>query len=335
MLQVGILDDYAGLALESADWAQLDGLAEITVLREHVPATEIAARLGRFDVLCTMRERMAMPRAFFGALPRLKLVTIVGRSLGNLDAEAATEHGVAVVHPGFDFGGPEAARSVHATPELAWGLVLSAVRHIAAEDRRVRQGLWQGTVGTILHGRTLGLLGLGNAGRLVAGYGAAFGMEVIAWSQNLTDEAAQAGGATRVERDALFARSDVLSIHLQLSERTRGLVGAPELARMKPGAVLINTSRGPIVDEAALVRALSDGMLGGAGLDVFGEEPMPADHPLCCLPNVTLTPHLGYATREIMRLFYSDMPEAVAAFARGAPSRVVNPAALTHPRHAR
>ena len=331
MLRVAILDDYAGLALDSADWSQLEGLAEITVLREHVPATCVAETLGAFDVLCTMRERMAMPAQFFAALPRLKLVTIVGRGLGNLDLDAATRAGVAIVHPGFEFGGPEAARSVHATPELAWGLVLSAVRHIALEDRRVRDGLWQGTTGTILHGRTLGLLGLGNAGRLVARYGAAFGMEVIAWSQNLTSERAREGGAVRVERDELFARSDVVSIHLQLSERTRGLVGAEELALMKPGAVLVNTSRGPIVDESALVRALEEGRLGGAGLDVFDEEPLAAEHPLCRLPNVTLTPHLGYATREILSLFYSDMPEAVAAFARGAPVRVLNPEALADP----
>ncbi len=197
----------------------------------------------------------------------------------------------------------------------------------------MRAGGWQSTAGIILAGRTLGLLGLGRIGKRMAAYGRAFGMEVIAWSQNLTAEAAEAAGARRVEKDDLFRLSDVLSIHVQLSDRTRGLVTARELALMKPEAYLINTSRGPIVVEADLIAALRERRIAGAGIDVFDLEPPPPDHPLRSMDNVTLTPHLGYVTRETLRAFYSDTLEAVAAFANGAPIRVANPAALAHPKH--
>jgi phosphoglycerate dehydrogenase-like enzyme len=331
VLRVAILDDYARVALDYADWSPLEGVAELTVFDRHLAPDEAAALAG-FDVLCTIRERTALPRALFERLPRLRLVTIIGMGLANLDMDAATEHGVAVVHP--DFSAPAYAGVGNATPELTWGLLIATVRHIAHEDRRMRAGDWQQTRGLILAGRTLGLLGLGRVGRRVAEYGRAFGMEVVAWSQNLTDETAAAVGARRVDRDDLFRLSDVLSIHVQLSDRTRGLVGARELALMKPEAYLINTSRGPIVDEAALVAALRGGRLAGAGLDVFDVEPPPADHPLRGLDNVTLTPHLGYVTEETLRAFYADMPQAIAAYAAGSPFRVLNPAALRHPKHA-
>ncbi len=330
MLKVAILDDYAGVARDSADWSLLDGLAEIEVFREHLSEDQAADVLQPFDVLCTIRERMALPRRLFERLPNLKLVTIIGTSLPNLDMEAATEHGVLIVHPDPDW--PKAATIFNATPELTWGLVIATVRHLAHEERRMREGLWQSSVGIVLAGRTLGLLGLGNIGRRMAEYGRVFGMDVIAWSENLTQNAAAEVGVRRVGKDELFAQADILSIHLKLSERSRGLVTARELGLMKPTAYLVNTSRGPIVDEAALIAALTERRIAGAGLDVFDAEPPPADHPLRRLDNVTLTPHLGYVTRETLAAFYGDMPAAIAAFARGAPVRVINPAALAHAR---
>ncbi len=331
MLKVAILDDYVRIALQSADWPVLRGKAEITVFDRHLTQDEAAAALKPFDVLCTVRERMSLPRSLFERLPNLKMVTIIGMSLPNLDMAAATDHGVIVAHS--NFSNPLYANIVNGTPELTWGLMIATVRNMSVEDRRMRAGGWQSTVGIILAGRTLGLLGLGRIGKRMAAYGRVFGMEVIAWSQNLTDEAAAAAGARRVEKDDLFRLSDVLSIHVQLSDRTRGLVTARELALMKPEAYLINTSRGPIVVEADLVAALREGRIAGAGIDVFDLEPPPPDHPFRSMDNVTLTPHLGYVTRETLKAFYSDTLEAVVAYANGAPIRVANPAALAHPKH--
>jgi phosphoglycerate dehydrogenase-like enzyme len=269
---------------------------------------------------------MALPRSLLQRLPRLRLVTIVGMSLPNLDMAAATDHGIVVSHP--DFQSAAFAKTANATPELAWGLMIATVRHIAQEDRRMREGGWQSSVGIILAGRTLGLLGLGRIGKRMAEYGRAFGMEVIAWSQNLTAQAASAVGVRRVEKDDLFRSADILSIHLQLSDRTRGLVTTSELDLMKPTAFLVNTSRGPIVDEAALLASLREGRLAGAGLDVFDAEPLLLDNPWRSLANVTITPHLGYVTSETLRAFYGDMPDAIAAFANGTPNRVANPDVL-------
>jgi phosphoglycerate dehydrogenase-like enzyme len=246
---------------------------------------------------------------------------------------AATDHGVLVAHSGI-YRSPDADIGA-ATPELAWGLMIAVVRHLAHQERRMRAGLWQNRVGTILSGKTLGLLGLGRIGKRMAAYGKAFNMEVIAWSQNLTAEAAAAEGARRVEKNELFAQADVVSIHLILSGRTRSLVTARELALMKPGAYLINTSRGPIVVETDLIAALSEGRIAGAGIDVYDREPPPADHPFRTMDNVTLTPHLGYVTRETLAAFYSDTLDAVAAFADGAPIRVANPEALEHAKQRR
>ncbi|HUO12146.1 MAG TPA: D-2-hydroxyacid dehydrogenase family protein [Caulobacteraceae bacterium] len=328
MLKVALLDDYAGVALQSADWGQLDGKAEITVFDRHLTEDEAAGLLAPFDVLCTIRERMALPRTLIARLPNLKLITIIGMSLPNLDMAAATEHGVLVAHsslrraPGADIAA--------ATPELAWGLVIATRRHLAQQDRRMRAGLWQSEVGTILSGRTLGLLGLGRIGKRMAGFGKAFNMDVIAWSQNLTAEAAAEVGVRRVDKDELFAQSDVLSIHVVLSERTCGLVTARELGLMKPTAYLINTSRGPIVVERDLIAALRNATIAGAGLDVFDQEPPPAGHPFRSMDNVTLAPHLGYVTRETLEVFYGDSLEAIVAFADGAPIRIANPEALQH-----
>jgi phosphoglycerate dehydrogenase-like enzyme len=330
MIKIAILDDYAKVALQLADWSALDGKAEITVFERHLTEDEAAVALKPFDVLCTVRERMSLPRSLFERLPNLKLVTIIGLDLPNLDMAAATEHGVIVSHS--NFANPLFANMVSATPELTWGLMIATVRHLSLESRRMHEGAWQSTVGVNLAGRTLGLLGLGRIGSRMAEYARVFGMPVIAWSQNLTDEKAKSLGAERVEKDDLFRRSDIVSIHVRLSDRTRGLVTARELALMKPGAYLINTSRGPIVVEADLLAALRAGKIAGAGLDVFDEEPPPRTHPFRTMDNVTVAPHLGYVTRESLTAFYVDTLEAVVAFVNGTPIRIANPAALAHRR---
>jgi phosphoglycerate dehydrogenase-like enzyme len=277
-----------------------------------------------------VRERMSLPRNLFERLPNLKLITIVGLDLPNLDMAAATEHGVIVSHS--NFANPLFANIVDATPELTWGLMIATVRHLSLESRRMHEGAWQSTVGINLAGRTLGLLGLGRIGSRMAEYARVFRMPVIAWSQNLTEEKAKSVGAERVQKEDLFRRADIVSIHVRLSDRTRGLVTARELALMKPGAYLINTSRGPIVVEADLSAALRAGKIAGAGLDVYDEEPPPRTHPFRTMDNVVVTPHLGYVTRESLTAFYVDTLEAVAAFVNGTPIRIANPAALAHRR---
>jgi phosphoglycerate dehydrogenase-like enzyme len=323
MPRVAILDDYAGMALDLADWSPVQTRCEVTVFDRHLSEPEAAEALRPFDVICTLRERIALPRTLIERLPNLKLITIVGRSLPNLDMAAAGDCGVLVAHS--DFANPRFRSIQDATPELAWGLLIATVRNLAEEHRRMRDGAWQATTGMTLSGKTLGLLGLGRTGKRMAEYAKVFGMQVIAWSQNLTDDTAAAAGARRVEKAALFQESDVVSIHLVLSERTRGLVDEPELALMKPHAYLINTSRGPIVDEAALLAALGTERIAGAGLDVYDIEPPPPDHPLRRLPNVTLSPHLGYVTREMLSAFYADTIEAVVAWLDGTPIRTANP----------
>jgi phosphoglycerate dehydrogenase-like enzyme len=326
MPKVAILDDYAGAALDLADWSTVQTRCDVTVFNRHLSEAEAVDALRPFDVVCTVRERMAFPRTLIERLPNLKLITIVGKSLPNLDMAAATECGVLVAHS--NFANPRFAAVRDATPEFTWGLMIATVRNLAEEHRRMREGAWQTTVGTTLSGKTLGLLGLGRIGKRMAQYAKAFDMEVIAWSQNLTEDAAAAAGARRVEKAALFEESDVVSVHVVLSERTRGLIGEPEFALMRPHAYLINTSRGPIVDEAAMIAALESGRIAGAGLDVFDVEPLPPDHPLRSLPNVTLSPHLGYVTREMLGAFYSDTAEAVVAWRDGTPIRIANPEAL-------
>ncbi|WP_306209684.1 D-2-hydroxyacid dehydrogenase family protein [Actinoplanes sp. RD1] len=324
---VAILDDYPGAALRVADWSGVRSEADITVFDRHLSEEEAARELAPFDVICTMRERTAFPRTLIERLPRLRLLTIVGTGLPNLDLRAATEHGVLVSHS--DFTAPRFRRPgmSDATPELAWALLMATVRNLAAEDRNIRAGGWQtpGAVGTTLSGGTLGLLGLGTIGRRMAAYAQVFGMDVLAWSEHLTAGAAAEAGARLVGKAELLARADVVSVHLVLSERTRGLLGAADLASMKPTAYLINTSRGPIVDEQALVAALREQRIAGAGLDVFDTEPLPPDHPLRTLPNVTLTPHIGYSTHDLLAAFYEDTAELVTAWLAGNPIRV-----LTH-----
>ena len=296
--KIAVLDDYQDVALAMADWSALDGRAEVTVFHDHVADFEpLVQRLAPFDALCVMRERTPLPRTLIERLPRLKLIASTGPRNASIDLQAAADHGVGVVHTGY---------KSEPTVELTWALILAGARHLLAESASVRSGGWQVGVGDDMGGATLGLLGLGNVGTRVAKVGLAFGMKVIAWSQNLSDEKAAAHGVTRVSKEELFGQADVLSVHLVLSGRTRGLVGAGELALMKPGARLVNTSRGPIVDEAALVAALRAGRIAGAAIDVFDQEPLPVDHPYRSLPKLLATPHIGYVSRDLYRTFYGD-----------------------------
>jgi phosphoglycerate dehydrogenase-like enzyme len=316
MIRVAILDDYQGVALAMADWRSLHPQATIEAFTDHLADLDaVARRLHAFECVVAMRERAPFPRALFEKLPNLRLLITTGTRNASIDLAAATDHKVQV-------SGTEMLP--YPTAELAWGLILSLVRHIPQEDRETRAGRWQTTLGIGLKGKTLGLLGLGRLGSQVARVGQAFGMTVIAWSQNLTTEHAAEVGATRVPKDELFARADIVSIHLVLSPRSRGLVGAAELGRMKPTAFLVNTSRGPIVDEAALIQALRERRIAGAGLDVFEPEPLPSRHPLLTLDNVLITPHLGYVTEEGYRLAYGGAVEDIRAFLEGKALRPLN-----------
>ncbi|NKQ53672.1 D-2-hydroxyacid dehydrogenase family protein [Amycolatopsis sp. K13G38] len=312
-MKIAILDDYQNVALSFADWDSLG--AEIEVFTTYLgDQDELVRRLAGAEVVVAMRERTRFPAELFARLPDLKLLVSTGPRNAAIDLKAAAEHGVTVCGTGY-FSSP--------TSEHTWALILAAMRNLTVELPAMREGGWQTTVGTTLDRKTLGLLGLGRLGSRVAKVGQAFGMETIAWSQNLTAERAAEHGVTAVSKEDLFARSDVLSVHLVLSRRTHGLVGAAELGLMKSGALLVNTSRGPIVDEAALLKALRDKEIGGAALDVYDVEPLPAGHPLRELPNVTLTPHLGYVTRETYETFYRDAVEDIAAYQAGAPVRVM------------
>ena len=312
-MKIAILDDYQNVALTFADWTSLG--AEIEVLTSHIDdQDELVRRLAGAEVVVAMRERTRFPAELFARLPELKLLVSTGARNAAIDLKAAAEHGVTVCGTGY-FSAP--------TAEHTWALILAAVRNLAVELPGMRTGAWQSTVGTTLAGRTLGLLGLGRLGLRVAKVGQAFGMGTIAWSQNLTPERAAEHGVTAVSKEDLFRHADVLSVHLVLSRRTRGLVGAAELGLMKPDALLVNTSRGPIIDETALLNALRDKKIGGAALDVYDVEPLPADHPVRSLDNVTLTPHLGYVTRETYEIFYRDAVEDIAAYQAGQPVRVM------------
>jgi phosphoglycerate dehydrogenase-like enzyme len=324
-MKLAILDDYQRVALGLADWERLRrrGVEPTAFHAAFASSDEAAERLAAFDIVVLMRERTPFPRALVERLPRLKLVVLTGVRSPSLDAAACTERRIPISHtrPG---------NTGASTAELAWGLIIAAARDLAKAERGMRAGRWHEGLasGVTLEGRRLGLLGLGKLGSRVARIGAAFGMEVAAWSENLTEERALAAGALRLAKDELLASCDVISIHLVLSERTRGLIGASELQKMKRGAILVNTSRGPIVDEAALLEALRTGRLAHAALDVYEREPLPADHPLRGLDNVTLTPHLGYVSAESYRSFYQDAVENVEAWLEGRPLRLLNPEAL-------
>jgi phosphoglycerate dehydrogenase-like enzyme len=297
-IRVAVLDDYQHVAMQSADWSPLEGRAEIVVFHDHLAEhAALVQRLSTFDVVCVMRERTPMTAALIAALPRLRLIASTGRGNASIDLDAAARHGVEVAHTGY---------SSTPTIEFTWSAILGLARDIAGEAASLRAGNWQIGLGTELRGKTLGILGLGRIGSEVARIAQAFGMQVMAWSQNLTEEAASGVGVRRVTKEALLKQSDFLTIHTRLSDRTLGIIGAAEIASMKTTARLINSSRGPIVNEEALIDALAHGRLAGAAVDVFDTEPLPAEHPFRSLPNVLATPHIGYVTEEMYRTFYGD-----------------------------
>jgi phosphoglycerate dehydrogenase-like enzyme len=297
-VEIAVLDDYQDVALEMADWSVLNGRARITVFRDHIADDHaLIEQLRPFDVVCVMRERTPLSRNVIESLPRLKMIASTGPRNRSVDVDAAAERGIVVTSTGY-FSEP--------TVELTWALIHASIRAIVAESNSVRTGGWQRSVGGDLAGQVLGVLGLGNIGSRVAAVGTAFGMKVIAWSENLSRDRAESFGAELVSREELFRRSDILTVHLILSKRTKGLIGAEELALMKPDARLVNTSRGPIIDEHALIECLSQRRIGGAAVDVFDVEPLPPGHPFRTLDNVLATPHIGYVTRNLYRTFYGD-----------------------------
>ncbi len=312
-VRIAVLDDYQGVSAHYADWSSLPEPAEVAVFQDHLDDEDaVADRLEPFEVLVAMRERTPFPRGLLDRLPNLRLLVTTGAKNASVDVAAAVERGVVVCGTGAHPSG---------TSELTWALILAVARHLPEEVGNVRGGGWQTTVGTDLAGKRLGVIGLGRLGTRVARVGQALEMDVVAWSQNLTDERAAEAGVRRVEEDELLATSDVVTVHLQLSDRTRGLIGAPELALMKSSALLVNTSRAGIVDRAALVTALREGRIAGAGLDVFDVEPLPADDELRTLPTVLATPHLGYVTRRNYTGFFTEAVEDIAAFLAGDPVR--------------
>jgi phosphoglycerate dehydrogenase-like enzyme len=316
MHRIAVLDDYQAVAARFADWTSVPEPVDVVEFADHLDDEDaLVERLTPFDVVVAMRERTPFPRSLLERLPDLRLLVTTGRRNASIDTKAAAAQGITVCGTASHASGPV---------ELTWALILAVARHLPQEDGSVRNGGWQETVGTDLAGATLGVLGLGRLGAQVAGIGKAFGMDVVAWSQNLTDERAAEVGVTRVGKDELFATADVLTVHLVLSDRTRSLVSHHELAQMKPTAILINTSRGPIVDEGALLAALNSSTIRGAGLDVFDTEPLPHDHPLRRAPRTVLTPHLGYVTEKTYEVFFREVVEDVAAVVRGAPIRVIS-----------
>jgi phosphoglycerate dehydrogenase-like enzyme len=297
-VKVAVLDDYQGVALTLTDWSALELRAEVTVFNDHLASTDaVVERLRPFDVVCVMRERTPLQRAVIECLPNLKLIASTGKRNASIDADAALERGISVVHTSY---------TSTPTVELTWALILAGARHLISENASLRSGGWQTAIGDDLAGKTLGILGLGSIGSQVAKVGQAFGMQVLAWSQNLTAQMAMAAGAKLVSKQELLREADVVSIHLVLSDRTRGLIGAPELTLMKPTARLINTSRGPLVEEAALLNALARRQIAGAAIDVFDTEPLPPAHPYRHADNLLATPHIGYVSRGLYERFYGD-----------------------------
>lgn len=314
--RLAILDDYQGVARALGPWDRLPADLRIEVFRDTLTDPDaLAERLRPFDALVIMRERTPFPHTLLERLPNLRLLVTTGMRNRSVDLAACAEKGVTVCGtPGF--GNP--------TVDLTWGLILSVLRRIPEQDRALREGRWQlAPLGNTVEGKTLGVLGLGNLGAKVARVGAAFGMRVVAWSPNLTEERAAEAGAGRVDKAALMAESDVLTLHLVLSERSRGIVGAEDIARMKRGAVVVNTSRGPLIDQPALIAALREGRIAGAGIDVYDQEPLPPGHPILSAPKTVLTPHLGYVTEENYRVYFQGAVEAVEGYLKGSPVRAL------------
>lgn len=315
-LQIAVIDDWQDVARNVVDWSALGSLGEVTFVHEY-PADNatLAERLGRFEVICVMRERTRFDEDLLKRLTNLKLLVTGGMRNAALDMPAAARLGIKVC-------GTDSYK--HAAPELTWALIMAATRNLVSEANALRAGQWQQGLGGDLHGKTLSILGLGSIGQRVAQFGQVFGMRVIAWSENLTAERAEQAGVTYVSKQQLFEQADVLSVHLVLSDRSRGLVDAQALDWMKPTALLVNTARGPIVDEAALIKALQKQRIGGAALDVFDQEPLPALHPFRTLDNVLATPHVGYVSRQNYELFFSQMIEDIQAWSAGEPIRLLN-----------
>jgi phosphoglycerate dehydrogenase-like enzyme len=305
-VNIAVLDDYQGVALTLADWSAVTARASVTVFNDHLDdADAVVRRLAPFEVVCVMRERTPLRRNVIERLPKLKLIASTAIRNASIDAEAAAERGIAIVHTSY-ISSP--------TVELTWALILAGARHIVAESASLRAGGWQRSVGEDLAGKTLGIIGLGNIGSQVAKVGLAFGMQVLAWSQHLTQQSAAAAGARLASKEELLREADVVSIHLVLSERTRGLIGAAELRQMKPTARLINTSRGPIVVESALIDALAAGRIAGAAIDVFDVEPLPPEHPYRRMDRILATPHIGYVSRGLYERFYRDTVANIVAW---------------------
>ena len=314
--RLAILDDYQGVAMSLGPWDRLAGM-EVTAFRDTITDREaLVQRLAPFDAILAMRERTPFPRALIERLPNLRLLITTAARNRSIDAAACAEKGIVFCGTG-SFGDP--------TTDITWGLILNLMRDIPAQQAALRAGQWQTSVGWGTEGRTLGVIGLGKLGARAAKVGLALGMKVIAWSQNLTDERAAEVGVTRVDKATLLSTADVVTLHLILSDRSRGIVGAEDLARMKRTAFIVNTSRGPLIDQDALIAALKAGTIAGAGLDVFDVEPLPKDHPILAAPNTLLTPHLGYVSQQNYRAYYQGCVEAIEAFNAGAPVRVVAP----------
>jgi len=315
MMRVAILDDYQSAAARAADWSPLDGRVKVTTFHETIPAAELAVTLAPFDVIVAMRERTRFDADTLASLPGLKLLITTGMRNASIDLKAAAQQGVMVCGTGSEG---------NATPEHSWAMLMALCRHIPEEEAALRAGRWQTTLGVDLAGKTLGLVGFGKIGKVVARYARAFDMEVLAWSRSLTDERAAEHGARRAATlEDLLARSEMVSVHVTLNDGTRGLIGAKELAAMQPGALLVNTSRGPIVDTPALIEALESGHLGGAAVDVFDVEPIEASNPILSAPNCLLTPHLGYVTEANYARYYGDAVDDILAWLEDAPVRVL------------
>ena len=315
-MKIAVLDDYQQVAREFADFSALEADHDVRIFHEHLGDRDaVVAALAEFDVIAAMRERTVFDRATLERLPNLKFMVTTGNRNASIDMDCLKERGI----PCASTGG-----RLQTTPELAWGLILAVARNIPLEDRNVREGRWQTTIGLDMQDKTLGIVGLGRLGREMARIGQAFRMNVIAWSQNLTAEDAADAGVTRVEKGDLFAQADVITIHYKLSERSRGLVDKAAIDAMKPTAILVNTSRGPIVDYVALADALKAGRIGGAGLDVYDDEPLPVDDMMRSLPRTVLTPHLGYVSHDTYRIFYSETVENIEAWLKGEPMRLIN-----------
>jgi phosphoglycerate dehydrogenase-like enzyme len=318
MISVALLDDFQDLGRAMGPWSRLQGRVAVEAFNETIAGEDqLAATLAPFEVIVAMRERTPFPRSLIERLPKLRLLITTGMHNAALDFKALQERRVTVC--GTTSGGA-------CTVELTWALLLAAARHICEEDRAIRNGGWQHTIGPELEGRTLGLLGLGRIGSMMVPVARAFGMQVVAWSENMTASDASAAGAERVEKEDLFRRADFVSIHYKLSARSAGIVGGRELAWMKPTAFLVNTSRGPLVDQDALLAALRDGRIAGAALDVYDEEPLPRDHPLRSAPRTVLSPHLGYVATGPYERWWREIVENVEAFLDGEPVRLIGAA---------